>query len=290
MKRVLVTGSSGWIGRHCIPILEAKGYEVIEYKGNLLNNHNHVVDNGLGVDQYSKRLPLPQLVNHLGITHLLHLAWIVTPGEYWESPDNRLWFESSIKLIQEFKEGGGYRVVVAGTQAEKTETLYGRSKNSLRRVVRSYCDITGMSYGWGRIYYLYGPEELPGRLVPQAIISMLREEVFTVNHPAQMIDIFHVKDVAGALVALLDSDVEGTVDIGSGISYTIKRVMQIIHKHIGMGDICYRHIPSVDRTVCDVHRLKHEVKFTPEFDLDSGLKDAVGWWRHKLAIERGDCE
>jgi UDP-glucuronate decarboxylase len=123
----------------------------------------------------------------------------------------------------------------------------------------------------------------------------LRGGVFTVNHPAQMIDIFHVKDVAGALVALLDSEVEGIVDIGEGNSYTIKRIIQRIRDHINFGagipgHIIYQDIPSVDRTVCDAHRLKNEVGFIPEFDLDSGLKNAVGWWRHKLAIERGDCE
>src|SRR5688572_5202958 len=114
MKRILVTGASGFIGRHCLPSLVQAGFEV----------------------HAAARRPLPELapgqviwhrvdalvpeawaglVQKLAPTHLLHLAWVATPGVYWSSPENLRWVESSLALLREFADSGGRRVVMSGT-------------------------------------------------------------------------------------------------------------------------------------------------------------------------------
>ena len=51
-------------------------------------------------------------------THLLHFAWIATPGLYWHSEENYRWLSASQHLLAAFARGGGVRAVMAGSCAE----------------------------------------------------------------------------------------------------------------------------------------------------------------------------
>src|SRR4051794_24616594 len=80
-QRVLVTGSAGFIGRHVIPLLQAKGYEVHgagrrdnEKPGSAVVYHR--VDL---LDASETR----SLIQRIKPQHLIHLAWNAKPGEFW---------------------------------------------------------------------------------------------------------------------------------------------------------------------------------------------------------------
>ena len=120
------------------------------------------------------------LVSCVKATHMLHLAWYTEHKKYWTSPANENWVKASLALAQAFRSHGGERAVMAGTCAEydwrygrciegKTPlspaTLYGRCKNALREKVELFSKEGGMSFAWGRIFFLYGPYEYPDRPV-----------------------------------------------------------------------------------------------------------------------------
>uniref|UniRef100_A0A6H1ZUL4 Putative NADH dehydrogenase n=1 Tax=viral metagenome TaxID=1070528 RepID=A0A6H1ZUL4_9ZZZZ len=259
METVIVTGHTGWIGKYAVEILRGKGYRVHLPLGDLLD----------GIPS----LPVA--------THFLHLSWNVKPG-YWDNPENIDWFTASVKLINEFYEDGGKRIVLAGTNVDIGGTLYGRCKGALKTVLDAY-RVTGLSTATGRIFYLYGPGEDPNRLISSIIISLLKGQEVVINHPSQMIDFLHVHDVASALCSILDSDVEGSVDIGSGNVTTTLRIAQIIGEIIGRPELIKSaNIPSVERIICDTHRLKNEVGWKRKYNLDDGLEDTIEWWRGNL--------
>nr|VFJ54953.1 MAG: Nucleoside-diphosphate-sugar epimerase [Candidatus Kentron sp. FM]VFJ60929.1 MAG: Nucleoside-diphosphate-sugar epimerase [Candidatus Kentron sp. FM]VFK12183.1 MAG: Nucleoside-diphosphate-sugar epimerase [Candidatus Kentron sp. FM] len=116
MKRVLLTGASGFVGRHCPPYLLEHGYEV------------HATARGgrppdmPGVTWHSCDLLDPGqvrgLIAAIRPSHLLHLAWYAVPGRYWTSLENLRWVEGSLALLRFFSENGGQRAVIAGSCAE----------------------------------------------------------------------------------------------------------------------------------------------------------------------------
>ena len=117
MKRVLVTGPNGFIGRHCLPFLLESGYEL----------HGIVPQDGLQLDLPNIQWHVVDLLNYAHIrslmkkikpSHLLHFAWYAKPGEYWTSTENLRWLQASLELLQAFKFYGGWRVLMAGTCAE----------------------------------------------------------------------------------------------------------------------------------------------------------------------------
>ena len=300
-RRVLVTGASGFIGRHCLPVLISNGFEVHaadvfvpEEKSYGL--HWHQVDLLDTKQSY-------ELLATICPTHLLHFAWYAKPGEYWNSLENIRWVEGSLQLLRVFYMNGGKRVVVAGTCAEydwdygycservtplRPATLYGVCKHSLQMMLSAFSKQTGLSSAWGRVFFLYGPHEHPSRLVSSVISALLKGEPARCSHGNQIRDFLYVKDVADAFVALLESDVRGPVNIASGQPVPLKDVVYKIADMLGQRDLLQLgaiSAPANDPRVliADVGRFSEEVGWTPKLNLDSGIEQTIYWWKKQLS-------
>lgn len=297
MKTVMLTGASGFIGRHCIPLLIKQGYEV------------HAITSGKNpksdrrVLWHSVNLLEPDQVRNaiesICPTHLLHFAWYTKPGLYWSAQENIQWMQASLNLVQEFSEGGGKRIVGAGTCAEydwrfgycseditplKPQTLYGISKHSLQIVAQEILMNAHISNAWGRIFFLYGPFENQSRLVPSIINALLQGRSSPCTTGDQIRDYLYVEDVAEAFVRLLDSPVTGPVNIGSGKPVVIREIIGLIGKKIGREELIrYGQLPTPSSEapfiVADNRRLLNEVGWTQQNDLSKGLDRTISWWK-----------
>ena len=89
MRKILLTGASGFIGRHCIEPLIARGYDV-----HAVSSRPAPRDAG-GATWHHADLLQPNdaraLLSEIAPTHLLHLAWYVVPGKLISSPENFTW-------------------------------------------------------------------------------------------------------------------------------------------------------------------------------------------------------
>jgi len=283
MKSVLVTGATGFIGRHTLSLLLEKGYEV-----HAVTSAEPLADAPVDVQWHTANLlkseDIDQLLQEVKPAHLLHFAWIATPGVYWTSPENEEWLEMGKYLFEEFVKHGGERIVGAGTCAEHNpSTAYGQSKLALQEALGNM----DVSSAWGRIFYLYGPHEHPNRLASSVIQSLLKKERVACSHGKQIRDFLYVEDVASAFVALLESTVTGPVDIGSGEDSTVGSIIEVIAQQLdGMDSIDWGALPvpedDIPRIVADVHRLQDEVQWSPSFLLDDGLKRTIRWWNYEI--------
>ena len=302
MSTVLVTGASGFIGRHCLPILAAKGYDV------------HAVSRRKpattlpGVFWYEADLLSPgaptEMIRRVGPDFLLHFAWYAVPIKFWEARENMEWVRASLELLSAFAANKGKRAVAAGSCGEyeinsgecvegKTPllpaTLYGTCKHAFGSVLSSFSRQTGFSSAWGRIFFLYGPHEQPSRLVAYAVQSLLHGEPALCSDGNQILDFLHVEDAASAFVALLESGVQGSVNIASGRPVAVRDLLQEIGAQLGRPELirlaARESRSEASRIWANTEKLTKEVGWTPHYDLASGIRHTTEWWRNLASLE-----
>lgn len=307
-RRVLVTGASGFIGRWSIPSLLRRDYEVYALVSRPFSPDRPMPEELAGAQVVVADLLAPgsveRVVEQVAPSHLLHFAWDARPGLYWTSLLNFEWVAASLALVQAFHRTGGRRAVMAGSCAEYDwtradvcieghsplaldddgATPYAVGKAALQRLMTSFGRQAGLSTAWGRIFFQYGPYESPKRLVSSVILDLLAGREALCSHGRQIRNFLHAADVGDAFAALLDSTVEGPVNIGSEQRGTIAELITTIADRIGRPDLIRlgaRTAPPGEPTllVPAIRRLYDEVGWRPSIPLDDGLDGTIAWWR-----------
>lgn len=304
MKKVIITGANGFVGRHCIDLLLRRGYEV-----HAVDQYPKALASGDAVQRHAVNLLKPgetdALLSRIRPSRLLHFAWYTTPGKYWTSNYNYTWLKASLDMLESFHKYGGERAVFAGSCAEydwhhdvfienvtptSPETPYGICKNALRMIMESFAENNKMSWAWGRMFFLYGPHENPNRLVPSVITSLLQGKVAQCSDGELMRDFLYVSDVADAFLTLMDSDIQGPVNIASGVPVRIAQVVACVEKILSLRNMVafgalQKRSNEPSQLIADTSRLRNEVGWMPMYDLESGIRMTVEWWKERLSKE-----
>lgn len=239
-KKVILTGATGLIGKEAIKPLLDCGFEVFA-----LTIDKENTDCGIQWINCNifDELSVKNVFAEIKPDYLLHFAWIAT-GDYLMSDINYKFIDASLNMLQEFKNNGGKRAVFAGTCFEykfKDEplketdelnptTIYAKCKNELREKAQKYCLDNNISFGWGRIFYVYGHGENEKRLVPHVINSLKNNKEVVITAGEAIRDYMYSKNIAGAFVKFLDSDVYGCVNICTSKQTKIKDMVDMIAK------------------------------------------------------------
>jgi nucleoside-diphosphate-sugar epimerase len=300
VSRVLVTGATGFIGRHALTPLADLGLDV------------HAVSSQErggppGVTWHRADLLAPggptRLIGDVAPELLLHLAWYAEPGRFWTAPENAAWVQASVELVRAFAAAGGRRAVLAGTCAEyrwgddarcregvtplEPSTFYGRCKHATQLVTAGLAEQAGFELAWGRIFFLYGPDEDPRRLVSSVARSLVAGEPARTTSGRQLRDFLHVADVASAFAALVGAGgVTGPVNVASGEAVAIRDVVARLGRAAGRPDLVeLGALPDREgepaTLVADARRLRDEVGWAPAHPLGDGLAATLAWWRDR---------
>ena len=301
VRRVLLTGASGFIGSHCIQPLLDRGYEVVA----TYNARKPIDQASLRWVQADLLKPgvAQRVIDEVMPSHLLHLAWYVEPGKMITHADNLSWVGVSLELLRRFQERKGERCVFGGSCYEydwrygycnesltprTPDTVYGAAKAGLAEAMLGYAGSTGLSAAWGRMFFLYGPNENPRRLVPSVILSLLKGDPAPSSHGLQIRDYLHVQDVADGLVALLDSPARGAYNLAGGSATTIRSIVEALGELTGRTDLLrIGALPArandAPMVVGDPAAALRDFGWKSNISLRDGLHSTVEWWRSHLA-------
>jgi len=235
--KVLLTGASGFIGRHLAETLEKDGIEYVAIGRNYPDNSKNIRSDLLSSED------LLSTLKKIKPTHLIHLAWYAEHGKYWESPLNIDWLMATTRLIEAFCQSGGKHAVVAGTCAEydwrygfcvenqtplNPSTLYGTAKNTTHSLSSHICSKYGVRLSWARFFFPYGTGESKDRLIPALFdVFCMGKQAFGANAHAYR-DLLHISDVAEAIKLCTIKEAEGAINICSGQPLRLESIVRKI--------------------------------------------------------------
>ena len=293
--RILLTGATGFIGRHVLREL-GSAHDVV------------AVTRRAPADRFEPHVTFVQadllrtdevaeLVRCARAETLVHLAWHVPAGSFWTSPENMAWLGASLLLARAFAEQGGQRMVFAGSCAEydwnspmplreekspaRPRSLYGHCKNSLRQVIEAYTAGTGLAWLWCRIFWPYGSGE-PAEKFLSGLLGALRNGGRAICHGANLRrDYIHVRDVARALAMAAESSLTGVMNVGRGEAVALGDMARMAAASVGRLDLLELHraritteVPEV--VVASVERLTQELGWKPRWSMLQGIAELAG--------------
>jgi nucleoside-diphosphate-sugar epimerase len=295
-SRLLLTGATGFLGRHILERAKDCGAEVFA------TCRNPPAKSG-GVRWIAADLLHPEachgLIAEARPTHLIHSAWIATPGVFWASPANADWLTAGIALLKAFGDYGGQRFVGVGTCAEydwsgevfaedRTPALpttpYGKAKAAMASATDAFAARYGFSFAWGRVFLPYGPGDAPERLVPTLLRGLLKGEDIKLSEGTQVRDFLYAPDGADLIVRLAASAELGVFNVGTGVGSSVRAVAERLAQAVGRSDLLrFGALPAragePDTLVADMEKVARLVRWKPLHSLDQGLEATVAAFR-----------
>ncbi|MDT4329975.1 NAD-dependent epimerase/dehydratase family protein [Methylomonas sp. MED-D] len=241
--KVLVTGASGFVGRHVVTHLLERGHRVTALARDAGKAQGLVWFDRvefLSGDVHADRLP-----DRLGqLDAVIHLAW---PG----LPNYRELFHFEQNLIGDYRflkslvEQGVGQLLVAGTcfeyglrngcLAEDLPTLpanpYALAKDSLRKFLQQLQRHHSFTLQWARLFYLYGEGQHANSLLAQLERAIADgRPTFDMSGGEQLRDYLPIEVAARRLVQLVERpDANGVYNVCSGTPISIRT---LVERHI----------------------------------------------------------
>lgn len=240
--KVLVTGATGFVGRHVVAELLSRQYKVIAVARN--------ADSAKKMPWYSKVTFIACNIHDADIKSwqtlvtadaVIHLAWPGLPNytELFHFEEN---LPAAYRFLKKLVISGLRHVLVAGTCAEygmqsgplseeantMPVTPYGLAKDTLRKFLQELQKKHDFSLQWARLFYIYGPGQYSDSVLSQldkAIDS--KEATFNMSEGKQLRDYLPVEDVARYLVSIIEHrELSGIINCCSGEPISIRNLVE----------------------------------------------------------------
>jgi dTDP-glucose 4,6-dehydratase len=139
-----------------------------------------------------------------------------------------------------------------------------------------------------RIFNSYGPSMRAndGRVVSNFLVQALEGKPLTVyGDGSQTRSFCYVDDQVHGILALLDSDVTGPVNVGNPSEFTVRELAELVLEVTGSeSDVVYAPLPVDDPTQRrpDITLARQQLGWEPDVPLRQGLERTAAWFRENL--------
>ncbi|MEO4013763.1 MULTISPECIES: NAD-dependent epimerase/dehydratase family protein [Pseudomonas] len=240
--KVLVTGATGFVGRHLVAALLARGCEVRAVARNAETAAQLPWINAVefvAADIHAADLDLAALTD--GVDALAHLAW---PG----LPNYQALFHFEHNLMADYRfikdavEAGVAQVLVTGTCFEygmqsgpldeqsvpQPSNPYGLAKNTLRLFLEVLQREKPFTLQWARLFYLHGTGQNPNSLLAALDRAInAGDDTFNMSAGEQLRDYLAIDTAAGYLAAILQQrDFNGVINCSSGQPVSVRALVE----------------------------------------------------------------
>lgn len=318
-KKILVTGADGFIGSHLVEGLLEEQCDVRAFVYyNSFNSWGWL--DSLSSDQKAKleifsgdiRDPHGVQEAMKGIDVVFHLAALIGIPFSYHSPDS--YVDTNIKgtlnVLQAARREDVSKILVTSTSEVygtaryvpidenhplQAQSPYSATKIGADSMAISFYRSFNLPVTIVRPFNTYGPRQSTRAIIPTIITQLLNgsKQLKLGNlHPTR--DLVYVKDTVAGFIEIAKSEkvIGQEMNIATGQEVSIgnlaKKIKAIIHSQAASVQDKQRLRPEnseVERLLGDHKKIRKLTAWTPQFDLDTGLKETVDWFRNPKNIQ-----
>ena len=275
MKKILITGSEGFVGKNLIRYLKNYSFQIIETKDKSFD---------LKLNESWKQIEK--------CDYLIHLAGKSFVPKSWEEPAR--FIENNILLITNALEycrvnktkliflssylyGNCKKIPIKENTPIEATNPYALSKLLSEKLCYFYKNNFQVKNIILRVFNLYGPGQPKEYLLSKITNQVRYENIIKVDDLSPKRDYVYIDDLCSAIVKAINyKGNEHIFNIGSGKSYSVKEVIDFIQDIYGTSfNIKEKKLirkNEILNTIADINLAKKELEWFPIYDLKEGLK------------------
>lgn len=278
MAKILITGSTGFIGKELLANLKYSDHEILEL------NHS---SGDISDESIWSSLPKTDVVVHLAARTFVPDSWADPLGflktnlqgticalNYCKNQEARLVFLSS------YMYGNPELLPISESAVLHACNPYALSKKLAEDVCRFYADNFKVGIAVLRPFNVYGPMQHDDFLIPMIIKQAMTQNVIHVKDLEPKRDYIYIDDVVECIIRAFELDSNFNVfNIGTGISYSVAKVIDIIQKNLGtdfpVQSSNERRQEEVMETQADISKAAAILGWKPKWSLQQGIAEIL---------------
>jgi len=238
-RQVIVSGATGFVGQHLIPLLLGQNYEVVAIardEGKAKDFDWYPQVRFVASDIYKNTTAIEFKEG----ASLIHLAWSGLPNykSFFHFEEN---LPGSYQFINSLVRRGVNQVLVTGTCFEyglqngpldqdtppKPSNPYALAKDTLRQYLNYLKQEVPFKLKWARLFYMYGEGQNSKSIIAQLDSAIdAGDEIFNMSGGEQLRDYLPIQSVAERLLTIFENDSEGIFNVCSGKPISIRRLVE----------------------------------------------------------------
>jgi len=279
MKKILITGSTGFIGKEFIKLMRKMSnndiYEVRRISG---DTTKEFVGDLSDFDLIKK-------ISNAKFDEIYHFAWQGLPLRNKEESDKNLIISKHfISALLEKSGGAQFNMLgscleygdLIGSVSDETQPEGNDPFSSAKIELNDFMRNTGCQFRWFRPFYVYGLEQRKTSLIPHLIESFSSGNPVELKNYSNSHDFINVRDIAKAILLASKSDYFGPINIGTGVLTSVGEIVETFSENFQISaKIEYEISPGL---FSESKILREKLTWQPEF---SGIQGMLEYYFKK---------
>jgi len=277
--KILITGSTGFIGTELVNKLKSQGHEVI----GLSSRDGDITESST----------LSKFLDE-DVHHVYHLAGAAFVPESWENPAKYIDINvvgttsvleyckaknCSLTFISSYVYGNAKKLPINEKAEISVPNPYALSKKLAEDLCLFYIKNFNLKINIIRPFNVYGPTQPPHFLIPTVVLQAINDDQIEVLDLSPKRDYIFIDDLIEALVSARTSVKSEIINIGSGTSFSVGDVINFTQKLLGTSKPVVSKKVSrnneISETLADITLAKEKLNWEPKVDMMMGLNNII---------------